>query len=187
MAKALKAAITIAVVVFAIASIPFIAAALSMSPMALAVTTFVGTLAAGIVGELTSKGMNASAGNFGTKFAARSPLAPRQLVYGKCRVGGTIVHIETKGVDNYELHMVVALAGHEIEELTQLRINDISATTTTSTISGSTVHTVTNADFTNTENANDYGSGRLVRYSFEDGSQEQMLLLLATCKDQILL
>ena len=68
--------------------------------------------------------------------------------------------------------VIVAIAGHEIESLETLRINDINTTTTTtSTISGSTVYTVTNADFTNTENDNNFGSGRLVRYSFEDGSQ----------------
>ena len=67
--------------------------------------------------------------------------------------------------------MVVAIAGHEIESLESLRLNDINTSTSTSTISGSTVYTVTNADFTNTENDNNFGSGRLVRYSFEDGSQ----------------
>ena len=137
----------------------------------MAAFTFVTTLAQGLIQKMTSKGINASAGNFGSKFATRAPLAPRQIIYGECRVGGTVVHVETKGVDNYELHMVVAIAGHEMESLETLRLNDINTTTTTSTINGSTVHTVTNADFTNTENANDYGSGRLVRYSFEDGSQ----------------
>jgi hypothetical protein len=52
-----------------------------------------------------------------------------------------------------------------------LQLNDINTTTTTSTISGSTVYTVTNADFTNTENDNKFGNGRLVRYTFQDGSQ----------------
>jgi hypothetical protein len=71
-----------------------------------------------------------------------------------------VVHIETTGTDNYLLHMVVAIAGHEIEEpRNSVRLNDINTTTTTSTISGSTVYTVTNADFTNTENDNNFGSG----------------------------
>lgn len=137
----------------------------------LAATTFATTLVASVIGKMTSKGIDASAGNFGSKFATRAPLAPRQIVYGECRVGGTVVHIETTGTDNYLLHMVVAIAGHEIESLETLRLNDINTTTTTSTISGSTVYTVTNADFTNTDNDNNLGSGRLVRYSFEDGSQ----------------
>ena len=101
---------------------------------------------------MTSKGISASAGNFGSKFATRASLSPRQIVYGQCRVGGTIVHIETTGTDNYLLHMVVAIAGHEIESLESIRLNDINTTTSTSTISGSTVYTVTNAEFRNTEN-----------------------------------
>ncbi len=143
----------------------------AFSTLAYGTATFVGVLAASVIGEMTTRGINASAGNFGNKFATRAPLAPRQIIYGECRVGGTMVHIETSGTDNYLLHMVVAIAGHEIESLETLRINDINATTTTSTVNGSTVYTVTNSDFTNTDNDNNFGSGRLVRYSFEDGSQ----------------
>ena len=133
--------------------------------------TFASTLVASVIGGMTSKGINASSANFGNKFSARGGLVPRQIVYGQCRVGGTQVHIETTGTDNYLLHMVVVVSGHEIESLETVRLNDINTTTTTSTINGSTVYTVTNADFTNTENDNNFGSGRLVRYSFEDGSQ----------------
>ena len=143
----------------------------ALTAAGMAVFTFTTTLLGSLIGGMTSKGINASAGNFGSKFATRAPLAPRQIIYGECRVGGTVVHIETTGTDNYLLHMVVAIAGHEIESLETLRLNDINTTTTTSTINGSTVYTVTNADFTNTENDNNFGSGRLVRYSFEDGSQ----------------
>jgi len=143
----------------------------ALTAAGMAVFTFTTTLLGSLIGGMTSKGINASAGNFGSKFATRAPLAPRQIVYGECRVGGTVVHIETTGTDNYLLHMVVAIAGHEIESLETLRLNDINTTTTTSTVNGSTVYTVTNADFTNTENDNNFGSGRLVRYTFQDGSQ----------------
>ncbi len=136
-----------------------------------AVFTFTSTLVASAIGGMTSKGISASAGNFSNKFATRAPLVPRQIVYGECKIGGTIAHIECTGEDNFLLHMVVALAGHEIESLETLRINDIDTTTTTSTISGSTVHTITNDDFTNTENENNFGSGALARFTFQDGSQ----------------
>ena len=79
---------------------------------------------------MTSKGINASSANFGNKFSARGGLVARQIVYGQCRVGGTQVHIETTGTDNYLLHMVIVLAGHEIESLEKLRLNDINTTTT---------------------------------------------------------
>lgn len=56
----------------------------------------------------------------------KQALAPRQIVYGKTRVGGTIVYLETTGRDlgsingqqitetNAYLHIVIAFAGHEI-------------------------------------------------------------------------
>jgi len=138
---------------------------------AAAMYSFAIALTGSVVGGLTSKGMNASAGNFGSKFAARAATAHRQLVYGECRVGGTIVHMETTGVDNYLLHVVVVLAGHEIQSLESVRLNDTTLTTGTSTISGSTVYTATNSDFINTDSENNFGSGKLARYSFQNGSQ----------------
>ncbi len=181
MSKAIKAAIiaTVIVVTGGAAAAYFgtmgmtagLAGSFAFAMETYAVFTFTTTLVASVIGGMTSKGINASSANFGNKFAARGGLAPRQIVYGQCRVGGTQVHIETTGTDNYLLHMVIVLAGHEIESLEKLRLNDINTTTTTSTISGSTVYTVTNSDFTNTENDNNFGSGRLIRYSFEDGSQ----------------
>ena len=184
MSKPLKAAIIVGLIVFTAGMITVGAGATAgaltftaaagggLTALGMAVFTFTTTLLTSLIGQMNSKGVSASSGNFGAKFATRSPIAPRQIVYGTCRIGGTTVHIETTGVDTFKLHMVVALAGHEIEELTTLRLNDINCTTTTSTISGSTVHTVTNADFRNTENENKYDSnGALVRYSFEDGSQ----------------
>lgn len=174
MAKAIKAAIITTIIVvggaYLATFIPGATAVASYS--ALAATTFATTLVASAIGGMTSKGISASKGNFGSKFATRAPLAPRQIVYGQCRIGGTTVHIETTGTDNYLLHMVVALAGHEIESLESIRMNDINTTTSTSTISGSTVYTVTNSDFRNTENENKFDSdGGLVRYTFSDGSQ----------------
>lgn len=171
MAKQIKQAIIMGLVVFAIASIPGLKEFLIADAITLAVTTFVGTLAAGVVNKMTSKGLEANAGNFGTKVTRRGAIQPRQLIYGKARVGGTYVHMELTGQDNFLLHTVVVLAGHEIEELVSVRFNSVDLTTSTSTISGSTVHTVTNSDFTNTENENDFGSGRLCRFTVSDGSQ----------------
>ena len=181
MGKAVKAALVVGIIVltagaatvgFAGTALTFTAAAGGgLTALGMAVFSFITTLGSNLLFGMTSKGISASAGNFGTKIAGRSPLAPRQIVYGQCRVGGTQVHIETTGVDNHKLHIVIAIAGHKIEEVTEMRLNDINCTTSTSTISGSTVYTVTNADFTNTANENDFGSGRLVRYSYEDGSQ----------------
>ena len=134
---------------------------------ALAAKAFAYTLALGVL----SKGISATGGNFGSKLSTRAPTEPRQIIYGQTRVGGTITHISTTGTDNHLLHMVFVIAGHEVNSLEAVILNDETLTTSSSTISGSTVFTATNSKFTNTENPNDFGSGRLVRFTFQDGSQ----------------
>lgn len=176
MAKAIRTAViaTFVVIGGALLAPVFGATALTGSALAsLAATTFATTLVASGVGMLTSKGIEAGTGNFGAKFAARNSSAPRQIIYGKTRVGGTIVHIETAGTDNHMLHMVVAVAGHEVEAIETVRLNDIDLTSTTSTINGETVHTVTNADYTNTENGFAFTSGRLIRFTKNLGADDQ--------------
>jgi len=47
----------------------------------------------------------------------RSPIASRQIIYGTSKVSGVVVYISTTGNKNENLHMVVALAGHAVEEI----------------------------------------------------------------------
>lgn len=54
----------------------------------------------------------------------RSPISARNLVYGRCRVSGTVVYMSTTGSKNEYLHIVVTLAGHEIEEIQEVYFND---------------------------------------------------------------
>jgi hypothetical protein len=54
----------------------------------------------------------------------RSPISARNMVYGRCRVSGTIVYLSTTGSKNEWLHIVVTLAGHEIEEIEEVYFND---------------------------------------------------------------
>lgn len=51
----------------------------------------------------------------GVNFNVRDPASTRKIIYGKCRIGGTIVFINTSDTDNNYLHLVIAVAGHEIE------------------------------------------------------------------------
>ena len=51
----------------------------------------------------------------GVNFNVRAPASTRKIIYGKCRIGGTIVFINTSDTDNNYLHLVIAVAGHEIE------------------------------------------------------------------------
>jgi len=179
MAKHIKAALVAAFVVFVVAATgqfgsafqAFASLGVPAGAASLAAVTFATTLLSSAIGGMLSKGLNATGANFGSKFATRAPTAPRQIIYGKCRVGGTFVHMETTGTDNHLFHAVIILAGHEVESLESVRLNDVTLTTSSSTINSTTVFTVTNSEFTNTENDNNYGSGRLVRFCFEDGSQ----------------
>jgi hypothetical protein len=47
----------------------------------------------------------------------RSPISSRQIIYGTTKVSGVVVYISTTGNKNENLHMVVALAGHAVEEI----------------------------------------------------------------------
>tara|TARA_Y100000004_G_scaffold188191_1_gene241985 strand:+ start:4247 stop:7441 length:3195 start_codon:yes stop_codon:yes gene_type:complete len=135
---------------------------------AVAAKAFAYTLALGVL----SKGINATGGNFGSKVSSRAPTEPRQIIYGQTRVGGTITHISTTGTDNHLLHLVFVLAGHEVNSLEAVILNDETLTVGSPVnTNGSDVFTATNSKFTNTDNPNHFGSGRLVRFTFQDGSQ----------------
>lgn len=61
----------------------------------------------------------------------RSPAAPRVIIYGRARTGGTLTHMETTkvpisngvGTTSY-LHMVITLAGHVCEEIEAVYFDD---------------------------------------------------------------
>ena len=54
----------------------------------------------------------------------RQAAAPWDVVYGQVRKGGTITYMESTGDTNKYLHMIVTLAGHEVEEIGDIYIND---------------------------------------------------------------
>lgn len=58
----------------------------------------------------------------------RSGVAPRRVIYGRARVSGPLVFAYTtdaaSGQKNRFLHMVIALAGHEVERFGTIFIND---------------------------------------------------------------
>jgi hypothetical protein len=54
----------------------------------------------------------------------RSPIAARQIIYGRAKVAGAIVYLSTTGTKNEFLHMVLAVAGHEVEELGDVYFNE---------------------------------------------------------------
>lgn len=65
-----------------------------------------------------------SFGSQGTLVNAREATAPADFVYGQVRKGGTVVYYHSTGEENKFLHQVIVLAGHEIEEIGDIYIND---------------------------------------------------------------
>jgi hypothetical protein len=121
---------------------------------ALSGTTFA-ALAGGLAGFAVSTAINAvgsrafsskpsaGAGGGGSAQEARgrtvmvrSSVESHKIIYGQSRVSGPIVFISTSGSgpdstgatvtgDNLFLHMVIALAGHEVEEIGTIYLNDL--------------------------------------------------------------
>ena len=65
-----------------------------------------------------------SFGSQGTLVNSRSATAPFDFVYGQVRKGGTISYYESTGDDNKFLHQIIVLAGHEVEEIGSIYLND---------------------------------------------------------------
>jgi hypothetical protein len=66
----------------------------------------------------------------GTTVTSKSAIAPHRIIYGKTRVGGTIVYAESTGSNNNFLHMVIAITGHEINNVTKIFFNEDEVPTT---------------------------------------------------------
>ena len=47
----------------------------------------------------------------------RSATAPRQIIYGQAKSSGVLLFAHTSGASNEFMHLIVAIAGHEVEEL----------------------------------------------------------------------
>ena len=54
----------------------------------------------------------------------RSPTSARQIIYGQAKVSGTVVFLATSGAKNEYLHIVVTLAGHEVQEIGSVYFNE---------------------------------------------------------------
>ena len=60
----------------------------------------------------------------GNSVTVREPAVSRKIIYGRARVGGAIVYIDSTGTDNEYLHLVVAVAGHAIDGFEEVWFND---------------------------------------------------------------
>ena len=65
-----------------------------------------------------------TANSQGIQVNSKNPLAPSEFVYGEIRKGGVITYQDTSGGENKILHRIIVLAGHEVEEIGDVYLND---------------------------------------------------------------
>jgi len=73
---------------------------------------------------LAPKASRSSSNSSGILVNTREPAAPQDFVYGEVRKGGVITFYEATGTDNKYLHQVIALAGHELQSIDSIYLND---------------------------------------------------------------
>lgn len=109
------------------------AAAASAATGAIYAAAYIGATAA-IIGGTTAYSSSQSAKlrrslgtaslDQGRTVMVRDPLAARRLIYGQEPVSGSIVFFHTTGAKNEYLHLVVMIAGHEVEEIGDIYFNN---------------------------------------------------------------
>jgi hypothetical protein len=57
-----------------------------------------------------------------------SAVAPRDLVLGRVRKAGTVFYRNTTGANSQDLYLAIALAGHELDAIEQIYLNDLPVT-----------------------------------------------------------
>ena len=82
--------------------------------------------------KLAGKPKEPSLGGFDSEVVnrstlVRSPISARQIVYGNVKKSGTLVYASTTSTastsDNKFLHLVIAVAGHEVNSFTKIFFN----------------------------------------------------------------
>ena len=88
-----------------------------------------GAFALGAGLSLVSKALMPSP-NLGAQMSGRSVTSrdaahSRKIVYGRARIGGNLVYLESSGADKKYLWLVIVVAGHEIDAYEEVWFNDI--------------------------------------------------------------
>ena len=133
MAKAVKAAIIIAGIatgvglalgLAGVATATFTIGSFALTgASAYFATAFVTNLVLGAVSGALSKSSSTSGGVPSAIVSGRNPVAPHSIIYGRTRVGGNIIYMEGTDENKY-LHIVMVLAGHEIDAIEKIYFND---------------------------------------------------------------
>jgi len=88
----------------------------------------IGVVASWAISALIPKPDFSSFGSQGTLVNSRDATAPVDFVYGQVRKGGTVSYYESTGDENKFLHQIIVLAGHEVEAIGSIYINDETVT-----------------------------------------------------------
>jgi len=132
MAKAVKAAVIVAGIATGVGFLTgaiaggagFVALGLGAGTVgAFFARQFVTAVVLGALSSAMAKKPSGGGGIGGTTVTQRSSIAPRQIIYGRTRVGGTIVYMEGTDSNKY-LHTVIALSGHEVDAIEKVYFND---------------------------------------------------------------
>ena len=62
--------------------------------------------------------------NRGYETNARGSALDHQIIYGRVKTGGAIIYNEATGVNNKDLHRIIAYAGHEVTSFDEIYVND---------------------------------------------------------------
>lgn len=131
-----KAVVTAAVVAAAVYfGAPFVGIQIAGTASAYITTAALVAAATSTVSQLlaeTPKAFDLGQQLRGQLVSTRQPAADAFIVYGETRVGGTIVHMETLGATNQDMYMAIAMAGHEINSVEKVYVNDEGFSLTTS-------------------------------------------------------
>jgi hypothetical protein len=76
------------------------------------------------ISALSPKPDFSSFGSQGTLVNARDATAPVDFVYGQVRKGGTVSYYESTGEKNKFLHQIIVVAGHEVQQIGDIYVND---------------------------------------------------------------
>ena len=88
-------------------------------------TIFTANLALGQLSTSLAPKPNKTTPVVGYEIAGIAKAADHAIIYGQTRVGGVVVYKETTPVNsNKDLHLVVAIAGHECEDLVSVYLDD---------------------------------------------------------------
>ena len=92
--------------------------------------TIIGSIAIGVVVNWAFKSMmpKFDSDSFGSSNGllanTRSASAPQEIVYGTVRKGGIVTYLESTGTNKEYLHQIICLAGHEVNNIGTIYIND---------------------------------------------------------------